>query len=207
MTVKNDKGIALIVAIVFAFIILALVSMALYISMQSTKISGSFRQYRSAVESAVGAFRETKEILGYIKNNNAVSFPSNLLDKKTTCLHYKLNTQTSNWTDSELSDNQCRATSTTLAENINTNYIKNYYDLKYSVGTYLVYVEIVNAAKGNTSGSSASKKLIAGGVTTSKRGTNIIHPPTIPSLFRIEVVAESTKNPKDKAHISVVYGY
>ncbi len=75
------------------------------------------------------------------------------------------------------------------------------------MGNYTVYIEVVNAAEGNTSGSSASKKLIAGGVTTSKRGVNIIHPPTIPSLFRIEVVAESTKNSKDKAHRSVVYGY
>jgi len=207
MAIKNDKGIALIVAIVFAFIILALGSMALYISMQSTKISGSLKRYRSAVEAAEGAFGETRKILGYIKTNSTVSFPSNLLDNKTACLHYKLNTQTSNWTDSGLSGNQCRAATTTLAENVNTNDIKNYYDLKYSVGTYIVYVEIVNAAKGNTSGSSTSKKLTAGGVTTSKRGTNIFNPPTIPSLFRIEIVAESTKNSKDEAHISVVYGY
>jgi len=208
MAIKNDKGIALIVAIVFAFIILALGSMALYISMQSTKISGSFKQYRSALDSAIGAFGETRKILGYIKTNSTISYPSNSLDNKTTtCLRYKLNTPTSNWTDSGLSGNQCRATTTTLAENVNTNNIKNYYDLKYSVGTYIVYVEIVNAAKGNTSSSSTSKKLTAGGVTTSKRGVNIIHSPTIPSLFRIEIVAESTKNSKDEAHISVVYGY
>ncbi len=201
----NKKGIALIVALIIAFIILALGSLTLYISMQSTKISGSFRQYRSAVESAEGAFNETREILGSIKAGENVSFPSTLINNKTTCLHYKLNTQTSNWTDNDLSNNQCSNLSNVESTNISD--IVSFYDLKYSLGGYTIYIKLVNTAKGNTS-SSSSKGLVSGGVTSpNKEGTNVIHPPPIPFLYRMEIVAESTINTKDKAHISLLYGY
>ena len=203
MNIRNKKGIALIVALIVAFIILALGSMALYISMQSTKISGSFRQYRSSIEAAGGAFSETRRILGYIKSNASVSvLPSTLIDNNTTCLHYKLSTPTTKWTD--LSNNNCSDLSNVESTNISD--IVSFYDLKYSLGGYTVYIKLVNTAKGNTS-SSISKGLTSGGVTSNKQGTNVIHPPPIPFLYRMEIVAESTINTKDKAHISLLYGY
>ena len=46
----NEKGVALIIALIVALIILILGSTALYVSIKSTKISGSFRQYRASIQ-------------------------------------------------------------------------------------------------------------------------------------------------------------
>jgi Tfp pilus assembly protein PilX len=202
---KNQKGIALIVALIIAFIILALGGMALYVSMQSTKISGGFKQYRSSIEAASGAFNETNRILEGIKSGTTVSLPNTLIDNKTSCLYYKLNNPTTSWTNDDLSNDNCFST-TDKAKSTNIDDIKNYYDLKYSLGNYIVYIKVSGTAEGNTS-SSSNNGLTAGGVTSNKQGTNIVHPPTIPYLYRIEIVSESKLNSNDKAHISLLYGY
>jgi hypothetical protein len=206
MNIKNEKGIALIVALIVAFIILVLGSTALYISMQSTIMSGAFKQYRNSIEAAAGAFDETKRILGSIKSGSSVTFPNTLIDKKTACLKYKLTHPTTEWEDpnSDLSD-KC-SVNASQAENTNSDNIVNHYDLKYSLGNYLVYIKITNSLEGNTS-VSVSQSLTAGGVTASKEGTNIIHLPKVPYLYRMEIISESTLNSKNKAHVSLLYGY
>ena len=206
MNIKNEKGIALIIALIIAFIILALGSMALYISMQSTKISGAFRQYKSSIEAAAGAFDETKRILGSIKSGSSVTFPSTLKDSKTACLQYKLTHPTTEWTGN-LPGNGCSANAF-QAESTNIDDIvnQNYYDLKYLLGNYNVYVKIANSATGNTS-LSVPKDLTSGGVTANKQGAQVIPLPTVPYLYRMEIISESTLNSNDKAHISLLYGY
>jgi Tfp pilus assembly protein PilX len=209
MNIKNENGIALIVALIIAFVILVLGSMALYISMQSTKISGAFRQYRSSIEAAAGAFEDMKRVVDKIKAGNDPTFPNSngiTVDCKKECLQYKLTHPTTEWSD-DLPGNGCSANAL-QAQSTNADDVvnPNYYDLKYSLGNYNVYIKITNSLEGNTS-ASASQSLTAGGVTASKEGTNIIHPPKVPYLYRMEIISESKLNSNDKAHISLLYGY
>ncbi len=201
MLYKNEKGVALIVAIIVAFIILALGSMALYMSTRSTNISGRFSVYRSSIEAAYGAFRETSSILGYIKDNKSITVPFNITDIRATCLHYKLTTPTVNWTDSDLSANGCLARTVSLAEDTNYNSIINYYELKFSLGDYNVYLKVVNSSTGNTQ--LRGNKLRKGGTTRQ----NIRKTPLAPYIYRIEIVAVSKLNPYDFSHVSLLYAF
>lgn len=205
MVYRNQNGMALIIAILVAFIILVLGSMALYISTQSTKISGEFSVYRSSVEAANGAFRETRAILSYIKENKPFSVPFNIIDNRTACLHYKLNTPSINWTNSDLTSNGCLARTVALAENTNDSKVIDYYDLKYSLGNYYVYLKIVNTSLGNTQ--TQNKGLTTGGTTSKKHGINIIFAPKAPYIYRIEIVSVSKLNPYDFSHVSVLYAF
>jgi len=204
---KNQKGIALIVALVVAFIILVLGSMALYITTQGTKMSGSFKQYRSAVDAADGAFNETKKILGDIKYNaNAVIHILPDSDIKKNCLNYKLTKPTINWSDEALGSHSCRGNTVAKAVSTNIEDIISFYDIKYTLGNYNVYLKITNSATGNTA-DITNNNLTSGGVTGKKTGADVIHPPTIPFLYRIDIVSQSKLNANDRAVISVLYGY
>ncbi len=205
MRINNKNGIALIVALIVAFLILALGSMALYFSMQSARISGGFRQYRSSIEAASGAFNEAKQVIKSIKDNSNIS-SQNLNDSKIDCMRYKISIPTNYWTSNGLSNSNCPSSRITLTESANINDVKSYYDLKYNLGNYIVYVKIVDTVEGNTFLSN-SKSLTAGGVTTNKHGTDVIQLPPIPNLYRIEIVSESKINTSDKTTVSVLYGY
>lgn len=205
MVYKNEKGIALIVAIIIAFVILALGSMALYMSTQSTKVSGKFSVYRSSVEAANGAFRETRAILGYIKDNESFTMPFNMIDNRTSCLGYKLNHQSIDWTDSDLIKSGCLARTVSLAESTDKDKVINYYDLKYSLGNYYVYLKVVNTSLGNTQ--SRRGGLTTGGTTSKKEGINTLFAPPAPYIYRIEIVSVSKLNPYDFSHVSVLYAF
>ncbi len=204
---KNKDGIALIVSLIIAFIILALGSLALYLSTESTKISGAFKRYNSSLAAAVGAFKDAETVMGYIKSGvNAPVTPSTFVDEKRSCLFYKLNNPTSRWTDSDLQNNGCLAHTVNLASSTNIGDIVNYYDFKCSLGNYNVYIKVTNTSEGNTA-FSVPKKLTSGGTTSSKYGTHVMHPPRIPYLYRIEIVSESRISSNDKTVISLLYGY
>ncbi len=205
MVFKSESGVALIIAILVAFVILVLGSMALYISTQSTKVSGEFSVYRSSVEAANGAFRETEAILGYIKESKSFPVPYNIVDNKTTCLNYKLNTPSLSWTNSDLTSNGCLARTVSLAEDTSIDKIIDYYDLKYSLGSYYVYLKVVNTSLGNTQ--APRKGLVVGGTTSNKHGINIKFAPPAPYIYRIEIVSVSKLNPNDFSHISVLYAF
>jgi hypothetical protein len=91
-------------------------------------------------------------------------------------------------------------------ESTNIDDIVNYYDFKYRMGNYNVYVKIVNSAKGNT-GFAPNNGRTVGGTTANKRGVNTINPPHDPYLYRMEIISESVINPNDKAAVSLLYGY
>ncbi len=206
--IKNKNGIALIIALVIAFIILVLGSMALYITTQSTKMSSSFKQYRSSIDAADGAFNDATRILGSIKVNALANVTTVLTSTiKKSCLHYKLTTPTKDWTNNNLSSNLCLGTTIEKADSTNINDIISYYDLKYTLGNYDVYLKITNSAEGNTSKQPINNNLTAGGVTGAKAGTGVSHLPTIPYLYRIDIVSQSKFNANDKAVVSVLYGY
>ena len=189
----NEKGIALIVALITALLVLILGSIALYVSLKSTNVSGSFRQYRAAIQAAKGGYEKTKYIIDDIKVNNPdnisnVVNPTNFKDK----LNNATADNTAVWTNNN-SDAQ------------NPDTTDSNPDITFNIGNYNVYVKLINTAKGNTA-IGFSGKLNAGGVTTNKSGASIIHPPKVPYLYTLEIVSES-KTTNKEADISTLYGY
>jgi len=207
--IRNSSGMALIVALIVAFIILALGGMALYISTESTKISGSFKQYKSSIEAALGAYNETDRIIRLLNTSNSVvTYPDSsvLVDKNINCLKDKLKNPVDQWNGiaSNTNNNGCPSLSKMKSTKIED--VIGYYDFKYRMGNYNVYVKVVSSTEGNTNRVPESGRTV-GGTTANKKGANVIYPPHIPFLYRIEIVSESVVNPNDKALISLLYGF
>ena len=202
----NNKGVALIVSLFVALIILVLGGMALYVSMESTKISGGFKQYRSSIEAAIGAYNETDKIIMSLNIvNSTITYPDSLVDKNISCLKSKLKTPVDQW--NEIADNAngdgCPSVSKMRSTKVDD--IMQYYDLKYKIGDYNVYVKVVSSTKGNTSNVSGNGRTV-GGTTANKKGgnTNISR---AKYLYRVEIVSISSVNNNDKTLISLLYGY
>ena len=206
MVIRNEEGIALIVALIVAVVILILGGMSLYLSTQSTRISGMYKQYRSSEEAAEGAFDLTKNIITKIKKSNSsgnsIQKPPELKDIKQKCLEYKLSTSTEKWTNTELSSHQC-PNSLDKVESPNIDDIIDYYDMKYVLGSYIVYIKIVNSLRGFSSTNPIKAKSISG--TEGSNGNPSSAPS--PSLYRIEIISQSKTNNNDKVHISVLYAW
>ena len=184
--IMNEKGIALIIALITALLVLILGSIALYVSIKSTNVSGSFRQYRASIQAAKGGYEKTKYIIDDIKvynpdNNSNVNF-TNFANFKDKVKNATVDNATV-WTP----DAQ------------NPDKTVSNYDIKLDVGNYNVYVKLINTAKGNTA-IGFSGKLNAGS------GASIIYPPKVPYLYTLEIVSES-KTTNKEADISTLYGY
>lgn len=189
----NEKGIALIIALITALIILILGSIALYVSIKSTKISGSFRQHRASIQSAKGGYEKTKYIIDYIKVHSTAPSISDGNFTNFTNFKDKVSTPTAGhptlWTD----DAQ------------NPDKTVSNYDIKLDIGDYYVYVKLTNTAIGNTA-LGGSKTLGTGGVTTGKAGASTVTPPKIPYLYTLKIVSKH-KTTNDEAAVSLLYGY
>jgi len=191
--VINNKGITMIIALITALIILILGSIALYISLKSTKVSGTFRQYRASIEAAKGGYEETKYIIDYVKVHGAPPGTGGIITFIDGNFTSKVTTATADnptlWTDD--AQNPDKTVSNP--------------DITLTIGNYNVYVKLINTAKGNTA-MGGTKGLGTGGVTTGKAGTSTVTPPRIPYLYTIEIVSQH-QTANDTAAVSLVYGY
>lgn len=210
--IRNEKGIALVMVLIFSMIGLAIVSAMLFMLTQGSRMSGAFRMYRSADEAGLGgAGLVTEMIKNRGVNPAGTTLFSGALD---ACLQQKLNTArgltptdttASAWTscgttfrtDARLSiDPACIGCADMTV------------DLPGPLGTtFRTYTKIVDTVQGNsdTGGIVAVGTLSGGGVVTAAGGQ--ISPPPIPYLYRIEVQTQNQQNPNEKSRYSVLYAY
>lgn len=200
--IKSKKGIALIIALILSVVSLMLIGMVLYISTQYTQLSGRLKLYVSALSAANGAYNITKTVLPSIKQKSSfdLSNISPLVGSREKCLHIKLTRLTQDWPAySDWNYNNCP--NITKATSTNDDDIINYYDLKYKLGNYYVFVKIVSSSLGNTF--PRTLQLSSGGVTSHNEKLS----PTFPYLYRLEILSERIGNSKDKVHISALFAY
>ena len=203
--VKSQKGIALIVALILSLVSLMLVGMALYVVTQGTRLSGRLRIYASSLSAAKGAYEITTNILSSIKDNQSYDLNNinSLEDSKEKCLYIKLNYLTQDWTSAPgWSNNNCYSLNNATSSNIDD--IEKFYDLKYKLGSYDVYIKITSSSLGNTQPQSIS--LSVGGVS-SFGGSNSRRSPSMPHLYRIEILSENSEGSSDQVHITALYAY
>ncbi len=205
MVFKNQRGIALIVALILSLVSLMLVGMALYVVTQGIRLSGRLRIYATSLSAARGAYEITTSVLPSIKDNQSfdLSKINSLEDSKEKCLHIKLNYLTQDWTSTTAwgTDN-CYSLNEATSSNIGD--IEKFYDLKYKLGNYYVYIKIISSSLGNTQ--LPSNNLSSGGVSSSGSSNNRQSPP-MPHLYRIEILSENSKNSNDQVHITALYAY
>ncbi|MBI5633003.1 MAG: hypothetical protein HZA15_05940 [Nitrospirae bacterium] len=210
---KNERGIALVMVLMLALIGLAMVSALLFMVTQGTSLSGAMKFYGTADEAAVGATDFTGE---YIYNRGLMT----ALGATTVCNCGDPAIYTDTVPDTCRCRKICNPTSQYNAsgtacvdEDTATGGLQISYDPSQNfdgsavLGEYTVTYKIIDTIEGNTDPGSivASRDLVSHGVVAASGG--VYSPPHFPFIYRFEVMAQKTINPREHAIMSVLYGY
>ncbi len=199
--IRNQRGFALVTALMFTLISLTIIMGLLYLINQGVQQSGSHKRYRTAMEASYGGAEiMLKEVVpqifqGYTSSQITSTFSGIGLkiDTSATCLQQKLRLPTSQW-------------SAACSQSLNP---KSAPDFDFSLQAqgasaqpYTVYTKIVDTVTGNTD--TSGLQLEGAGVAES--GT-IITPQHFPYIYRVEVQAERTTRATEQANLSIQYAY
>lgn len=208
---RNEKGIALVTALLFTLISLGIIMMLLYTVTQGVKTTGAAKRYQNAREASFGGMEMiSKEIIpnmfaGY-STSKIITEYSSLNLGVGSCFKSKLFNATNNWTG-------CNANSTSTQADISPDISFTLKATNDTVG-FIVYSKIVDTkCGGNTllgqtcsnSDPSGVDYLDVGGGVTSSTGT--VTPQHLPAYYRIEVTGQRKLNPSERSRLSLLYMY
>lgn len=205
-----------------SIIALSLTATLLNFILMGTNKSGAKKSYETVMEAADAAVDISSQLvsnrgvltIGTLNINNAVCDCNSDTDATDnvpdTCFCNKIcdskltTAGATNWP-------QCTADPVT-----GTNYytsldidpsIANTYDMTFQLGTgnnqYNTYLKVVDTIQGNSS--SSSSNLRGSGTVASNSGMTIA--PSNPYIYRIEILAQRTNNPLERARITMLYAY
>lgn len=202
--IRNEKGVALITALMLTLIALGIVMALLYYVTMGTKGTASQMRYKNVLEASQGGSEVfTKEIIpkvfdGYSTSKLLQDFQGiNLAIANRACLEQKLTLPTIQWGAA------CGpATKTMVAKEAPDASFR----LKGmpSQSGFNVYTKIVDTIPGNSDKSGFELLDSGAGVSGSNSG---VAPKHVPALYRIEVQGEKAVNPQEKAQVTVLYAY
>ncbi len=216
--VTNQKGAALITALMLTLISLAIIMLLLYYVTTGIQMSASQKRYKTVLEAAYGGtsfavnefvpklnsaiFGNYSTGVSDLMTSYASNTSLNLSLGNLACLQQKLDSTTNKWSSgcSKTIDPRDNPDMTfVLKSTLDTNIFKQQ-------PGYKVYAKIVGTpVKGNTDKAD---------MPNLRKGENVVESAdieggglTIPTTYRIEVRAERETNPQEKANISVLYAY
>lgn len=204
--VGNEKGIALVTALMFTLICLGMVAALMQMLLTSTKLSASQKSYKNSLEASYGGTQLiTREIIPKLFSNYSTGIGPLLTEYATdgamgdidlsvnVGLKTKLNTATASWGS--------------LSKTLDP---KDVPDLQFTLRgsetntNYKVYAKIVDTVPGNSDTTGVDFLDAGAGVAGSGSG---ISPKHNPVLYSLEIRGERAANPKEKALLSVLYAY
>ena len=174
-------------------LILAAISLAMTLAMlimvsRGSYVSGQQKRFRTAVEAGRGGMEAMFQMISS-RGTVITPFPNQVLPT-AGALATKLAGPTAGWVGGLDS-------SSTIDPGVATSY-----DMRIDLGTYTVYTKIVDTVDGN---SGADEGLIKTGVVNS--GSGEVTVVSVPYLYTIEVLSQSTVNPTERSKLSVLYQY
>jgi hypothetical protein len=226
---RNENGIALAMVLVLSLISLVVVSGLLFMATQGTKLSGSHKFFRTAEEASFGGVENVAE---YVQNRGTFNLlgvphangcdcgdpdnPTDNLDNNEgpparTCRCDKLCNSTVDWPVAGVFSCDENGGLGGLQISLNPADPATAADMQYLLGiapqSFDVFSKIVDTVQGNSDvgGIVTSGSLGGGGVVASNAG--LINPPHAPYLYRLEVQAQETANPREVSRISVLYAF
>ena len=204
----NQKGIALVMVLILSAIVLAIITGLIYMITASTQMSGMQKRYKTALEAGIGGSDAIFQLISTRGDPFDAATATYLKYLRTTsdvCLTAKLNTTTdaTNW-------GACAAYAKATSLTINPNDPASY-DMQLKLGDplginpekeYIVYSKIVDTVEGNSGG---DEGLLKSGVVNANTGEVTVM--SVPYLYTIEVHAERSTNPSERAKLSILYQY
>jgi hypothetical protein len=201
MRTLNNKGIALVTALMLTLISLVIILGILFIITQNIRLGAANKRYKNSLEASYGGVDiVTQEIIPKLFTNVSTSvlksnFASiNMSFGSSACIRQKLNNKSSAWTAcTEMNLNPKLKPDMTFQLTGNSGMNFN------------VFTKIVDTVPGVPyQPSPVGGQLLGGGVADSSVGTtmNLSH-----YVYRVEVAAERVVNPLEKSLLSVLYEY
>jgi hypothetical protein len=200
----NNKGIALITALMFTMIIMVIIMGIMTLISDNAKRSAAQKTYRNVIEASYGgADIVMQDILPRLFSNISTSIIRadysmlNMQLGSSACLRQKMLNSTDGWT-------ACSAV------NIDP---KSQPDMTFNLSgesgksttNFKVYAKIVDTTPGVPfPPQPAGGPLLGGGVTDSSAGTTLSLQHYV---YRVEVAGERSINPAEKSNLSVLYEY
>jgi hypothetical protein len=217
-SIGNEKGIALVTSLLLTLIALGIIMVLMYSITANIQVSAANKRYKNVVEAAYGGVSlSVNEFIPRLNNAIFGNYSSgsesglsilkgqyastiNLDIPSAACLRDKLDNATADWSAS------CSKTPDPKDNPDMTFVLKSSMTGLASNQGFKVYTKIVGTpVKGNTD--KADKPNL-------RKGENVIESAevegtgvTIPTTYRVEVMAEQETNPREKANISVLYAY
>lgn len=216
--ITNEKGVALVTALLLTLLALAITMTLLYFVLMNTKISSAHKQYKTSLEATYGGVELNSNVImpklfDATKFTNFTTMRKYLVTKysgvglkiETTdaIIQEKLTTTTSLWVasqaDNKTSDPAVKPDFSMVLSGASVPGTSN-------MGNFKVYSKIVDTIEGNTARRDPripaeldSADPVVGGTA---RATTGVHRPYV---YTIEVLGERENNPMEKARLSVLY--
>ena len=199
--IRNQRGIALITALLLTFLAMVIIIALLYIVNQGTKVSAANKRYKSALEASYGGAEVfTKMLIPQMMGSSDLVDVTSLLGVAPTlgdaaCYKDKLEKPPAKWTN-------CAASAKLVDP-------KDTFDARFTLRgqpgqpNFNVFAKIVDTQPGN-SDTSGLELDSAAGVSSGASG---VSPQHIPATYRVEVQGERATNPQEKGALSVLYVY
>jgi hypothetical protein len=223
--IKNEKGIALVTALMFTLLTLGIIMTLLYMITQGTKVTAANKSYKTALEASYGATDMiAKDILPNIfKNMTTATRISDFASGSTLsslgfavsnsdCLANKSKYNTSDWNHG----GTCTADSADMSSIAATTLPDMTFNLKAdndSTG-YKVYAKIVDTrCGGDPAIGQKCTNSDAGGIEGLDSGNSVSSTNSAitvvrrPAYYRLEVQGERAANPSEKSKLSILYAY
>ncbi len=195
----NNKGVALLTALMMTVIMLSIILGVMYLIDQTIKGSAAHKAYRNVIEASYGgADLISRELIPQRFNNISTS------DLRNSLYFIKAQIAGSNCLDNKLKNNPASwGTSINCDTAINPRVNP---DMKFELAGvngqgFTIYSKIIDTTPGVPYSASGSQ-LVGGGVTESSAGSTLRLQHYV---YRIEVTAE--RNATEKSNISVLYEY
>jgi len=221
---KNEKGIALINALLFTLLALAIIMALLYMITQGTKATTASKSYKTALEASYGATDLiANDILPTIFSNHTTAGSINAfvagsgLDAlgfavpNSNCFARKTTKNTSDWNtggacvDANAMKSPLPAELPDMTFNLKAD--------NDSTG-YKVYAKIVDTrCGGDPAIGQKCTNSDSGGIEGLDPGTSVASSNSAitvmrkPAYYRVEVQGERASNPREKSKLSVLYAY
>jgi len=200
---NNNKGIALVTALMLTLISMTIIMALMYMITQGTQMSAQFKRYKTALEASYGGTElVTKDIFPLIMQNysttgliSAVTTPFSGINMQVVttqdCLQGKISNPTHRWPVG------CSSSSSPKQSPDFT------FKLTATTGNpFMVYSKIVDTMSGNTDLSGL--QLEGSGVV---EGSSVLTPQHFPYTYRLEIQSERENNATAQSTIEVLYAY
>jgi len=209
---RNEDGVALVTALMFTLICLAMIMTLMYYVLTGTKMSAAQKKYRNSLEASYGGTElVTKTVIPRLFADYSTGSQSLKADfagtgkidlkfgetgtSSSSALKTKLLKPTKDWPSS-------------ISRSVDPKTVPDFvFTLKgQGAGDFKVYSKIVDTIAGvGLVDSSGVDYLDAGiGVAGTSASTQT---PRTPNIYSVEVQGEAAVNPREKAGLTVLYAY